>query len=169
MSMSKDNLAGARQRDDETPGELDFERGNEREGRIGDPKPDKEIREEFPGRREREAGMTGGETPDGEPTGDDLTPETLLDADPSRTPDASGGRLPADLAMRVQDAAGIGAGGGLDEAEWAERDPVGRKTAQAARQRSQAHASDPTSVEPHAAQERRDAAGQARRNEATKS
>lgn len=164
MSMSKDNT-GTR---GTVPEELDFEHGDERVGRIGDPKPEREIKEEFPGRRVREAGMTGGETPDGESTADDLTPETLLDSEPSRTPHATEARRPADQSMRVQDAARIGAGGGLDEAEMAQREPVGEQTAKAAQERSRRHAADPNSVEPHAAAERRAAAEQAGRNSAKK-
>ncbi len=134
------------------PAELDFERDDRREGRIGDPIPDKEIREEFPGQRVREAGMTGGETPDGETTADDLTPETLLDSEPSRL-----GRNPADQSMRVVDAAAIGAGNGLDEAEMAECSPVGQEAAEATRRKARAHAADPSMAEPHEARELADA------------
>lgn len=136
-----------------TRSELDFERGDERSGRVGDPRPPDQLREEFPARRVREAGMTGGETPDGEVTADDLTPETLLDSEPSRTPHADGGRRSADSAMNVVDAARIGAGAGLDEAELAERDPVGTQEARRLRDTSRRHAMDPNMVEPYAARE----------------
>jgi len=156
-------------RDDATPEELDFESGDERTGRIGDPKPEKEIREEFPGRRAREAGMTGGETPDrdGEVTADDLSPETLLDSEPSRTPHATRERKPADTTMSTVGAEQIGAGVGLDEAEMAERSPVGNTASAATRRKAQDHAADPNSVEPHETQELADAKRQAERAKAS--
>ena len=140
--------------------ELDFERGDEREGRIGDPKPAREVREEFPGRREREAGSTGGETPDGHVTADDLAPDTLLDSEPSRTPRSMHGRAANDSALRTVDAAGIGAGDGPDEAEMAERQPVGGKEAARTQRKARQHAADPNMVEPHEARERAAAARQ---------
>lgn len=140
--------------------ELDFERGDEREGRIGDPRPEREVREEFPGRREREAGTTGGETPDQHVTADDLAPETLLDSEPSRTPGSMRGRTANDTSMRVVGDDRIGAGGGLDEAELAERRPVGKDEAARLRRKAEAHAADPNMVEPHEAQERAEAARQ---------
>jgi hypothetical protein len=155
-------------RDDTVPEELDFERGDERTGRIGDPRPEKEIREEFPGRRTREAGMTGGETPDrdGEVTADDLSPETLLDSEPSRTPHSTRARKPSDTAMRTVGVEGVGVGGGLDEAEMAERSPVGREAAAATERKARRHAADPNMVEPHEAQERTDTKRQAERTKA---
>lgn len=146
-------------RDDAIPEELDFEHDGEHPGRIGDPRPEKEIREEFPGRRTREAGMTGGETPeqDGEVTADDLSPETLLDSEPSRTPHSTRARKPSDTAMATVGIEGIGAGGGLDEAEMAERSPVGSEAAAATQGKARRHAADPNMVEPHEAQERADA------------
>lgn len=137
--------------------ELDFERGDEREGRIGDPKPAREVREEFPGRREREAGTSGGETPDAHVTADDMTPETLLDSEPSRTPSSMRGRAANDSSMSVVGGASIGAGGGLDEAEEAERRPVGEQEAARLERKAREHAADPNSVEPHEAQERAEA------------
>ena len=58
--MSKENPGRKAAQDADATPELDFERDDGREGVIGDPKPEKEIREEFPGRRGRQAGMTGG-------------------------------------------------------------------------------------------------------------
>ena len=140
-------------------GELDFERGDEREGRIGDPRPAREVREEFPGRREREAGSTGGETPDQHVTADDMAPETLLDSEPSHTPRSMRGRAANDASLSTVGEDGIGAGGGLDEAEEADVDPVGKREAERIRRTSQRHAADPNMVEPHEARERA-AAGQ---------
>lgn len=84
--MSKENPRLASAQDRDRVRELDVDRGDEQTGRIGDPKPEKEIREECPGRREREPGMTGGETPEGDVTADDPSPESRLDSDSSRTP-----------------------------------------------------------------------------------
>ncbi|MGH8519114.1 MAG: hypothetical protein ACREUE_16815, partial [Panacagrimonas sp.] len=130
---------------------LDFERGDAREGRIGDPKPEREVREEFPGRREREAGTSGGETPDAHVTADDMAPETLLDPEPSHTPRSMRGRAANDSAMSVGGGAGIGIGGGLDEVEMAERRPVGARQAARTQRKSRQHAADPNMVEPHEA------------------
>lgn len=134
--------------------ELDFERGDEREGRIGDPRPAREVREEFPGRREREAGSTGGETPDQHVTADDMAPETLLDPEPSHTPRSMRGRAANDASLSTVGEDGIGAGGGLDEAEEADVDPVGKREAERIRRTSQQHAADPNMVERHEARER---------------
>ena len=154
-----------RRSDTEQPrSELDFEKGDEREGRIGDPKPEREVREEFPARREREAGTTGGETPDQHVTADDMAPETLLDSEPSRTPSSMRGRAANDSSVSVVGEAGIGAGDGLDEAEMAERKPVGEKEAARTQRKARAHAADPNMAEPHEAQERADAARQRARN-----
>lgn len=134
--------------------ELDFERGDEREGRIGDPKPMREVREEFPGRREREAGSTGGETPDQHVTADDMAPETLLDSERSHTPRSMRGRAANDTSLSTAGEDAVGMGGGLDEAEEADVDPVGKREAERIRRTSQQHAADPNMVEPHEARER---------------
>lgn len=142
--------------DSERPrSELDFERGDGRKGPIGDPKPEREVREEFPGRRERDGGATGEEGPDARDTDDEMTPENLLDPD-SPTAD--------DTSMSVVAGDGIGAGSGPDEAELAERDPVGARQAARTQRKSRAHAADPNMVEPHEAQERADAARMRKRN-----
>lgn len=134
--------------------ELDFERGDEREGRIGDPKPAREVKEEFPGRREREAGTTGGETADQHITADDMAPETLLDSEPSHTPRSMRGRAANDSSLSTTGAAGIGGGGGPDEAEMAEREPVGEREAKRLERKAREHAADPNMVETHEAQAR---------------
>ncbi|NHN76846.1 hypothetical protein HA520_06030 [Azotobacter chroococcum] len=99
---------------------LDFSsRRDERQGRIGDTRPAEEEHEEFPPERVREAGMTGGETPDGEPTMNDADPEILTPEDGARSPNERGHGLPADKDLSIVSAERIGAGGGLDEAEAA--------------------------------------------------
>jgi hypothetical protein len=99
---------------------LDFSsRRDERQGRIGDVRPAEEVHEEFPPQRVREAGMTGGEMPGGEPTMDDADPEILIPEDGARSPNERGHGLPADKDLSIVSAERIGAGGGLDEAEAA--------------------------------------------------
>ncbi|MBK5001865.1 HPr-related protein [Pseudomonas sp. S31] len=111
--------------------ELDFdERNDERQGRVGDERPARELAQEFPARRVAESGMTGGEAlsdslhEDGV-TYDDLSPDTLLDETGARDPhepgDAGG---PADKRLRRVDAQEIGGGIGLDEAELARSAPL---------------------------------------------
>ena len=109
---------------EQPPRELDFERGDERSGRVGDLRDPGERREEFPKVRERLAGRSGGENPSGEVTADDLAPETLLDEDLSRTPEAGARREPLDEALREVDEDRIGEGHGKDEAELAREDPL---------------------------------------------
>lgn len=108
--------------DDELPQELNFEDGDERGGRIGDRRSDRELRDEFPPARVRQAGLTGGSMRDHDVTADDLSPETLLDDDPSRTP-ADPDRVPADRMLTEVEDWDIGAGEGLDEAEEARGRP----------------------------------------------
>lgn len=130
---------------EEPPGELDFNKGDERSGRVGDLRSEREDRSEFPDERVRKAGMTGGANPDGEVTADDLAPETLLDDDRSRTPDAKEGRAAIDSVLRDAAESEIGEGHGKDEAELAreEGNPGGaddefkqrRETARAAKRK----------------------------------
>lgn len=98
--------------DDDTIKELSFDDDNNPPPKAGDPRvtpgqPDPEIS----ARRVREAGLTGAET-HRDITDDDLSPETLFDEEYDTT-------LPADKSTRVVDAAEIGGGSGLDEAELA--------------------------------------------------
>ncbi|WP_419736080.1 phosphotransferase system, HPr-related protein [Pseudomonas sp. COR18] len=111
--------------------ELDFsERRDERQGRIGDERPAREVEEEYPARRVAESGMTGGEALSDSPhednvTLDDLSPETLFDETGARGPDEPGtGGTPADQSLRRVKAAEIGGGIGLDEAELARSAPL---------------------------------------------
>jgi hypothetical protein len=110
--------------------QLDFsDRRDDREGRIGDARPDDELEREFPEERVQQAGMSGGETlgegihEDGVSM-DDASPETLLDETGARSPNERGGNFPADKELTEVDAADIGGGVGLDEAELARRHPL---------------------------------------------
>lgn len=111
---------------EEPAAELDFENGDERSGRAGDRNSNAELREEFPPARVREAGMSGGETPDqtvdGKVTADDLAPETLLDESRSHSPAARARRDSADTVLSDAGEEDIGAGRGRDEAELAEQE-----------------------------------------------
>lgn len=137
---------------EEPPRDLKFEQGDER-SRVGEPKSRRQMRDEFPPERVREAGRTAGEMPGGEVTADDMAPETLLDEERSRTPDSARGRAPLDTALDVLDGTIVGGGIGPDEAERAQRDPVGTREAEALRRRAHAHAADANSFEPHETEE----------------
>lgn len=111
--------------------ELDFdERNDERQGRVGDERPAREVDEEFPPRRVAESGMTGGEAlsdsaHEDNVTWDDMSPDTLLDESGARDADEPGGDDgPADQMLRRVDEREIGGGIGLDEAELARSDPL---------------------------------------------
>ncbi|WP_338460186.1 hypothetical protein V4939_18940 [Azotobacter vinelandii DJ] len=104
---------------------LDFgSRQDERQGHAGDRRPAEELREEFPPERVREAGTSGGETPDGHPTMDDADPEILIPEDGARSPKERGHGIPADRDLSIVTAEGIGAGAGLDEAKEARLFPL---------------------------------------------
>ncbi len=148
--MSRERVRGAapysrkRRRDNrgEAPRPLEFERDGEAPGSA----------EPFPAARVAELGRSGGETADGHVTADDLSPETLLDDDPSRSPAVQGRRAPQDTQLsRSTSTAGMGSG--LDEAEWAERSPVGVSEAKKLQQRSERHANDARQMEPAGAAE----------------
>lgn len=114
---------------EEPPRELDFARGDERGGRAGDERRPEDIADEFPAARVRQAGLSGGEIagslgPDSRVTADDMAPETLLDEERSRTPDAHARRDAADTLLSDADEATIGEGTGADEAEFADEDPI---------------------------------------------
>ncbi len=146
--MSRDRVRGAapysrkRRRDNRSAAPLDFERDAQ----------DSQRAQAFPAARVAELGRSGGETPDGHVTADDLSPETLLDDDPSRSPAVHARRAPQDAQLtRSHSTAGMG--GGLDEAEVADRRPVGRKEAAKLERRSQRHANDARYLEPAGAAE----------------
>lgn len=136
-------------RDDRAPPALSFDDDREETAT------DRAARTTFPAARVAELGRSGGETPDGHVTADDLSPETLLDDDPSRSPAIRARRVPLDRQLRRDDAT-AGMGSGPDEAELAERDPVGRDEARKLRQRSEAHAIDARFMEPAGAAEAAD-------------
>lgn len=102
---------------------LDFP-DDENRGRIGDERPLSDVMEEFPPRRLREAGLTGGATDDHQPTDDDLSPETLIREDGARSAHEHGHGKPADKDLSVVDEDAIGGGVGLDEEELARDDPL---------------------------------------------
>ncbi|MNG88698.1 hypothetical protein D3C79_475450 [compost metagenome] len=111
--------------------ELDFsDRADEREGRVGDERPAREIADEFPPQRVAESGMTGGEAlseslHEDNVTYDDLSPDTLYDQTGARDPHEPGGNGgPADKILRRVDEHEIGGGFGLDEAELARSAPL---------------------------------------------
>lgn len=133
--------------------ELRFSAGDERSGRVGDPAPARRLRDEFPATRNREAGRTGGEMVDSDMTADDATPETLLDSEPSHSPDSRHGRGPLDADTSIKNVDAIGAGRGRDEAELAERRPVGDAAADATRRTAHRHAADANAFEPHETEE----------------
>ena len=105
--------------------ELDFER--RAEGRIGDERSRREVENEFPSRRRREMGMTGGETLDDSAVEDhvsldDMAPETLIDEQGVEAPLDPSDDTPVDEELRIVRQQEIGGGSGLDEAEKARRD-----------------------------------------------
>lgn len=105
--------------------ELDFD--DDDTARIGDEIPERELEQEIPDRRVREAGMTSASTPDHHGTDDDLQPDTLIHEDGARSPSEPGDNRPADQELSEVDQADIGAGHGLDEAELAQIDPLDGK------------------------------------------
>ncbi|CAK15552.1 conserved hypothetical protein [Pseudomonas entomophila L48] len=111
--------------------ELDFsERHDERQGRVGDERPARELAQDYPPRRVAESGMTGGEAlsdslHEDNVTLDDLSPDTLFDETGARDPHEPGtGSGPADQTLREVQAHEIGGGFGLDEAELARSAPL---------------------------------------------
>lgn len=113
--------------------ELNFsDRLDDRQGRVGDERPEREVEQEFPEERVRQSGLTGGEAltdslhEDGV-TDDDLSPDTLLDETGARDPHEPGDGGPADQALTEKDAIEIGGGRGLDEAELARTNPLDGK------------------------------------------
>lgn len=103
----------------------------------------------FTKRRVRHAGIAaiGSESP----KDDDLSPETLLE-DPALDPVPQPAQ---DSVLHGVDASQAGMGTGLDEAEQAERDPVGLRHSRQLERKSKAHAADPNFFEPAEAEMRR--------------
>ncbi|MBB3104152.1 hypothetical protein [Azomonas macrocytogenes] len=100
---------------------------DERQENVGDVHSKNELDDDFPPERVQEAGRTSGEMPDGHTTMDDLTPETLIQEDGARSPTERGHGGPMDKDLSITSADRIGAGGGLDEAEQAQVDPLDGK------------------------------------------
>ncbi|MCW3150861.1 hypothetical protein N8H22_19840 [Stutzerimonas stutzeri] len=108
--------------------QLDFdERKDQRKGRIGDEVPAGEVADAVPPERAAEAGMSGGETVDGDASQDDLTPDMLLPEDGARSPRERGHGGPADQELSVVSGHQIGADLDLDEAELGRYDPLDGK------------------------------------------
>jgi hypothetical protein len=94
---------------------------------MSPPKPRKPRGQRFQPTRVREAGFTGGETPERDRiTADDASPETLLDDEGGQDPGDQRGPSPSDSNLSVVGEAAIGAGDGPDEAEDAQRHPISR-------------------------------------------
>lgn len=94
-------------------------------GRIGDEV--SEAERQHLERGSKEVGLTEAAVPDRQPTGDDLSPETLILEDGANSPNEAGYDRPADKTFRRVDGTDIGAGSGLDEAELARVDPLDGK------------------------------------------
>ncbi|QXI25634.1 phosphotransferase system, HPr-related protein [Pseudomonas vanderleydeniana] len=114
--------------------ELDFsEHRDERQGRAGDERSQRELEDGYPARRVAESGMTGGETlsdslHEDHVTLDDLSPDTLFDETGARDPYEPGnGQGPADSILRRVEGDEIAGGIGLDEAELARSAPLDGK------------------------------------------
>lgn len=106
--------------------ELDFE-DDEANAPAGERLPRDEVQRRLPPEREREAGLTGASHPGEGATDDDMTPETLIPEDGSRSPSETGDRFPADSTLRRVDEDEIGGGEGLDEAELGRAKPLDGK------------------------------------------
>ncbi|WP_019410597.1 hypothetical protein [Pseudomonas psychrophila] len=110
---------------------LNFE-DDETHERISDLFTDEERAQHMAGQPSRRAGLSGGALPDEDLDAgfgdDDLEQEMLIREDGARDAKeaAEGSDEAADWDLRVVDEGEIGAGKGLDEAELADIDPVGR-------------------------------------------
>lgn len=107
---------------------LDFD-DNETHEPISDLFTDEERARHMAGQPARNAGRSGAAMPGEDSNDDDLDPEMLIPEDGSldawEAAEVSDG--PADWDLSVVNEDQIGGGDGLDEAELAEIDPVGRK------------------------------------------
>ncbi|HUP92685.1 MAG TPA: hypothetical protein VM074_10595 [Solimonas sp.] len=146
--MAIANPARPRKKSSERPRALSFE-DDPRPIRTGDLLSPEEVREKLPPTRGRLAGRTGGEVNTGRPTADDLSPETLLDDDPSQEPSALRRRVPADSRLGIREASMIGAGLGPDEAEAARRDPIKPEEHRELRRRAARSGGSILNLEPH--------------------
>lgn len=92
----------------------------------------REVENEFPPRRRRQMGMTGGETLDDSAVEDhvsldDMAPETLIDEQGTEAPFAPSDDTPVDKELHIVHEQDIGGGSGLDEAEKARVKPQSDK------------------------------------------
>ncbi|MDQ2075111.1 hypothetical protein [Marinimicrobium sp. ABcell2] len=114
--------------DDEYPAEFDelfFDDDDEPTEGIGETLPKNKLERDQPPTQAREAGLTGGAIPADQTTQDDLSPETLISEDGSRSPrEPDGEDSAADQRLAEASADEIGAGSGLDEAELARARPL---------------------------------------------
>ena len=108
---------------------LDFD-DDETHEPISDLFTDEERARHMAGQPARNASLSGAAMPGDESGEDDLDPEMLIPEDGARdAKEAAEGRGgPADWDLSVVDGQEIGGGNGLDEAELADIDPVGRKS-----------------------------------------
>ncbi|OAB53500.1 hypothetical protein [Pseudomonas thivervalensis] len=106
--------------------ELEFD-DEQPSAKIGDELPKDEREQLMPRERVREAGMTGASTDDHQSTDDDMSPETLIREDGARDASEAGDDEQADWDLSVVHENDIGGGGGLDEAEMADIDPLDGK------------------------------------------
>ena len=107
---------------------LDFD-DDETHEPISDLFTDEERNRHMAGQPARKVGLSGAALPGDDLNDDDLEPEMLIREDGARDAKeaADGDDEAADWELSVVDEDEIGAGKGLDEAELAEIDPVGRK------------------------------------------
>ena len=107
---------------------LDFD-DDETHEPISDLFTDEERNRHMAGQPARRAGLSGAAMPGRDSNADDLDPEMLIPEDGARDAEeaAEGRNVPADWDLSVVNEDQIGGGEGLDEAELADIDPVGRK------------------------------------------
>lgn len=121
---------------EEPQGRLDFSKGDQR----GGGRPGGDAAQAV----DQAVDQTMDQAEDRDEDRDDLTPATLLDEPRGRA---------SDLDVQTRSARQLGLHGGPDEAEMAERDPVGADEARARHNLIHEHAADPGKFEFHEAQE----------------
>lgn len=108
---------------------LDFhEHRDARKDRVGSEALPQDIEEgAFANEREEKPGLSAGGMSDSDVTLDDLSPETQIPDDGSRSPLERGSSAPADQELSIVSEHDIGADIGLDEAEQARQQPLDAK------------------------------------------
>lgn len=112
---------------DDRPAELDelnFE-DDDYHARAGEPAESTDVEHFRAEDGAQEAGLSGAAAPGGDASRDELTPETLLPEDGSRSPREPGGQAAAE--WELTEKFDVGGGHGLDEAELARLDPLDKK------------------------------------------